>query len=218
MLVSKGIWGGSLKITSENKNNLWFGVKFRGLFLAASLLHWRRFTAENRRSTPKKNVHWRLLTPYFLQFFLLFCGNPHCPPSNWHLKRSALRHNSRLKKGQGIEHLTLRQKLASNRRRANREVQTVNWEGGGEGAVERGVESSLKKAHKPWIRGTNRELGRGSTVKCKPWIRHFSPPKFQCFSSQFALHGLRALEPRKLLRVCNAQDLWVLLGIRRSRA
>ena len=31
-------------------------------------------------------------------------------------------------------------------------------------------------------------------MKCKPWIRHFSPPKFQCFSSQFALHGLRALE------------------------
>ena len=31
-------------------------------------------------------------------------------------------------------------------------------------------------------------------MKCKPWIRHFSPPKFQCFSSQFALHGLCALE------------------------
>ena len=39
------------------------------------------------------------------------------------------------------------------RRRANREVQTVNWEAGKEGAVERGVNSSLKKAHKPWIRG-----------------------------------------------------------------
>ena len=39
------------------------------------------------------------------------------------------------------------------RRRANREVQTVNWEGRGEGAVERGAKSSLKKAHKPWIMG-----------------------------------------------------------------
>ena len=39
------------------------------------------------------------------------------------------------------------------RRRANREVQTVNWEAGGEGVVERGVKSSLKKAHKPWTRG-----------------------------------------------------------------
>ena len=39
------------------------------------------------------------------------------------------------------------------RRRANREVQTVKREGRGEGAVERGVKSSLKKAHKPWIRG-----------------------------------------------------------------
>ena len=38
------------------------------------------------------------------------------------------------------------------RQRANREVQTVNWEGGGEGAVERGVKRGLKKAHKPWIR------------------------------------------------------------------
>ena len=32
-----------------------------------------------------------------------------------------------------------------NRRRANREVQTVNWDGGGEGAVKRGVKSGLKK-------------------------------------------------------------------------
>ena len=43
--------------------------------------------------------------------------------------------------------------LSLDTKRANREVQTVNWEGGGEGAVERGVKSSLKKAHKPWIRG-----------------------------------------------------------------
>ena len=33
-------------------------------------------------------------------------------------------------------------------------------------------------------------------MKCKPRIRHFEPRKFQCFSSQFALHGLRALEER----------------------
>ena len=39
------------------------------------------------------------------------------------------------------------------RERVNREVQTVNWEAGREGAVERGVKSGLKKAHKPWIRG-----------------------------------------------------------------
>ena len=45
--------------------------------------------------------------------------------------------------------------MSENQRRANREVQTVNWEGGGEGAVERGVQSSLKKAHTPWIRGKN---------------------------------------------------------------
>ena len=32
------------------------------------------------------------------------------------------------------------------RGRANREAQTANWEGGGEGAVERGVKSGLKKA------------------------------------------------------------------------
>ena len=31
-------------------------------------------------------------------------------------------------------------------------------------------------------------------MKCKPWIRHFLHPKFECFSSQCALHGLRALE------------------------
>ena len=59
----------------------------------------------------------------------------------------------------------------------NREVQTVNWEAGKEGAAETGVNSGLKKAH-----------------KCKPWIRHFQPRKFQCFSSQCALHGLRALD------------------------
>ena len=39
------------------------------------------------------------------------------------------------------------------RGRVNREVQTVNWEAGTKGAVETGVKSGLKKAHKPWIRG-----------------------------------------------------------------
>ena len=33
-------------------------------------------------------------------------------------------------------------------------------------------------------------------MKCKPWIRHFSPPKFHCFRTQFAFHGLRALDHR----------------------
>ena len=42
---------------------------------------------------------------------------------------------------------------SSARRRVNREVQTVNWEAGKKGAVETGVKSGLKKAHKPWIRG-----------------------------------------------------------------
>ena len=54
---------------------------------------------------------------------------------------------------------------AFNRGRVNREVQTVNWEGGGEGAVERGVKSSLKKAHfnreLEEKRRTNREIVRG---------------------------------------------------------
>ena len=36
-------------------------------------------------------------------------------------------------------------------------------------------------------------------MKCKPWIRHFQPRRFQCFSSQFALHGLRALEWNSIL-------------------
>ena len=40
-----------------------------------------------------------------------------------------------------------------NRGRVNREVQTLNWEAGKKGVVETGVKSSLKKAHKPWIRG-----------------------------------------------------------------
>ena len=51
-----------------------------------------------------------------------------------------------------------------NRRRANREVQTVNWEGGGEGAAERGVKSSLKRRINRELeakRRTNCELGRG---------------------------------------------------------
>ena len=40
-------------------------------------------------------------------------------------------------------------------------MQTVNWEGGGEGAVERGVKSSLKKAH------NNRDLEAKKAHK--PW-------------------------------------------------
>ena len=56
------------------------------------------------------------------------------------------------------ENITYPKKSFSNyfpitRRRANREVQTVNWKAGKEGAAETGVKSSLKKAHKPWIRG-----------------------------------------------------------------
>ena len=64
------------------------------------------------------------------------------------------------------------QQPQANRGRANREVQTVNWEGGGEGAVglSRGVSRAAwkrrinryleaKKAHKPWIReGLNRAV------------------------------------------------------------
>ena len=34
-------------------------------------------------------------------------------------------------------------------------------------------------------------------MKCKPWIRHFQPRNFQCFSSRFAFHGLRALDWRE---------------------
>ena len=75
---------------------------------------------------------------------------------------------------------------------ANRELS--GWPRGG---CRDRCQEGPEKAHKPWIRGknkgTNRELGRGQTVKCKPWIRHFQPPKFQCFSSQCGLHGLRPL-------------------------
>ena len=45
--------------------------------------------------------------------------------------------------------------LTHNRRRVNRELQTVNWGPGKEGAAESGVKRGLKKAHKPWIRGKN---------------------------------------------------------------
>ena len=87
-----------------------------------------------------------------------------------------------------------------------------NWEGGGEGAVERGGKSNLKKPHKPWTRGKKGAptpwIREGLvTVKRKPRIWHFSPPK--CFSSQFALHGLRALEnlPGNFA-LRNAGDFW----------
>ena len=67
-------------------------------------------------------------------------------------------------------------------------MQSVNWEVGKEGAAETGVkrgpksridgELEAKKAHKPWISEGFR------TAKCKPWIRHFRPPKFLCFSAK----------------------------------
>ena len=45
----------------------------------------------------------------------------------------------------------------------NKKVQTVNWEGRGEGAVdETGVKSSLKKVHKN--RGNQRQKRRAQTV------------------------------------------------------
>ena len=39
--------------------------------------------------------------------------------------------------------------------RINREVQTVKWEAGKEGAAETGVKMGPEKAHIPWIRGKN---------------------------------------------------------------
>ena len=90
--------------------------------------------------------------------------------------------------------------VCTDRGRVNREVQTVNWEAGKKGAVETGVKSGRKKVHKPWIRGKKDaqtvNQGAAFAVKCKPWIRHFQPRKIQCFSSQFALHGLRFLEQK----------------------
>ena len=44
---------------------------------------------------------------------------------------------------------------ANFRRHVNREVQTVNWEAGKEGAVEANVKRGLQKAHKARIRGKN---------------------------------------------------------------
>ena len=41
------------------------------------------------------------------------------------------------------------------RSRVSREVQTVKWEAGKEGAAETGVKRGLKKAHKAGIRGKN---------------------------------------------------------------
>ena len=39
--------------------------------------------------------------PIFCDFPSVFCGNPHCRPSNWLPKKGAFRHNTRLKKGPG---------------------------------------------------------------------------------------------------------------------
>ena len=64
--------------------------------------------------------------------------------------------------------------------RVNREVKTVNWEAGKEGAAETGVKKGLKKAHEPWIRSKNaaRIVNWG---RARPWSANrelgtFHPP------------------------------------------
>ena len=44
-------------------------------------------------------------------------------------------------------------------------------------------------------------------MKCKPCIRHFQPPKFQCFSSQCGLHGCAPLIQSRRKR--NLTHKWV---------
>ena len=81
------------------------------------------------------------------------------------------------------------EELNLHQRRANREVQTVNWEGGREGAVERGVKSSLKKAHKPWIGGKK----GAQTVNwggAKPWSANREFGTFDLQNSSVAVHSL----------------------------
>ena len=72
--------------------------------------------------------------------------------------------------------------------RANREVQTVNWEGGWEGAVERGVKSP-KKAHKPWIRG---KKGAQTVNKrgAKTWSANREFGTFNLENSSVSVHSL----------------------------
>ena len=67
--------------------------------------------------------------------------------------------------GPGLRCLESRDSNHGTQSRVNREVQTVNWEAGKEGAAETGVERGLKRAHEPWKKRpkwrTNRELGKG---------------------------------------------------------
>ena len=75
------------------------------------------------------------------------------------------------------------------RRHAKREVQTVNSEGGGERAVERGVESGLKKAHKPWIRG-KKGVQTVNWGGAKPWSANHELGTFSLKNSSVSVHSL----------------------------
>ena len=81
-------------------------------------------------------------------------------------------------------------------------MQTVNWEGGGEGAVARGVKSSLKKAHKPWIRGTKgaQTVNQGGA---KPWSANRELGTFDLENSSVSVHSLHFMvcAPLNLLKM-----------------
>ena len=73
--------------------------------------------------------------------------------------------------------------------RVNREVQTVNWEAGKKEAVETGVKSGLKRAHKPWIRGQK----GAQTVNyggAKPWSANREIGTFSLEYSSDSVHSL----------------------------
>ena len=100
------------------------------------------------------------------------------------------------------------------RGRVNREVQTVNWK---KRAVETGVKSGLKKAHKPWIRGrkrrTNRELGWGVL----PWSANRELGTFSLENSSVSVHSLHFMVCAPLIFVLKRiRGAMVLKWCRRS--
>ena len=104
------------------------------------------------------------------------------------------------------------------RGRVNHEVQTVNWEAGKEGAAETAVKRGLKKAHKSWIRGKKSaqtmSWGGAEPRSANRELGIFQAPKFQCFGSQCALHGLCALDPLLFSRICQFGPLsWESLAL-----
>ena len=133
--------------------------------------------------TKKASINGHLIYPCWVQ--IADFENPTDQLLNWrapNYRRTLNRYTVRPLQDSAMPRKRFRLPDFASKKWSSHEVQTVNWEAGTEGVVETGVKTlrGPKRSiyHQSQTRNSakNREVVRGWTVECKPWIGHFQPP------------------------------------------